>query len=377
MRVAQVVTLISPDAAYGGPVRVALNQAKELMSRGHDVTIFAGCRGYSPVPNEIEGVRVRLFPALNVVPASGFAGLFSVRLLRALSKAIESIDVLHVHVARDLITLPAAMLARRKQVPFVLQCHGMIDPSDRFLAGPLDALLTRRVLRSASRVFYLTDRERRGLELVNQAPLQLFELPNGVPAARKASAEDRLVPEVLFLARLQRRKRPAEFVEAAEAILKDRRDIMFSLVGPDEGEAARLGLVAAGGIAGCGIRWEGPLASSETIDRMRRAEVYVLPSVDEPFPMSVLEAMSVGVPVIITESCGLAPAVRNADAGLVVDHSLEALIGAMRTLISDAALRHRLGENAYKMSRAHFSMAAVVDLLEQEYLLARVRTAAS
>ena len=49
-------------------------------------------------------------------------------------------DVVHVHVARDFVTLPAATIARRAGVPYVLQPHGMIDPSDHALARPLDAV---------------------------------------------------------------------------------------------------------------------------------------------------------------------------------------------------------------------------------------------
>ena len=75
MRILQVVTLLSPDGAYGGPARVALNQSAELIRRGHDVTVAAATRGYRVPPTELNGVPVRLFAARTLLPGTGFAGM--------------------------------------------------------------------------------------------------------------------------------------------------------------------------------------------------------------------------------------------------------------------------------------------------------------
>ena len=77
MRIAQVVTLVSPDGAYGGPVRVAVNQLAALKASGHDVTLFSTHRGYEAPPAEIDGVRLVSYKARTVIPKVGFAGLAS------------------------------------------------------------------------------------------------------------------------------------------------------------------------------------------------------------------------------------------------------------------------------------------------------------
>src|SRR5680860_368699 len=166
MKIVQIVTLISPDAAYGGPVRVAVNQARELMRRGHDVTIIAGTRGYDTKPTEIDGVPVHLFNVSRWIPHTGFAGLTSWRLWLHLLRHVKDFDLVHVHMARDLVTLPSAAVALLMRVPLALQCHGMIDTTSNLLARPLDALLTRLILRRAGVVFYLTPREEADLTAV-------------------------------------------------------------------------------------------------------------------------------------------------------------------------------------------------------------------
>lgn len=367
MRIFSIVTLVSPDGEYGGPVRVALNQARALREAGHDARVVGGARGFGDtLPTEIDGVPVHLFAARTIIPGIGFAGLASPGLQRWLRRQGGSADILHIHAARDFVTLPAADWARRHRVPYVLQTHGMIDISGNPLARPLDAALTRRILTHAKAVFYLTDRERDDLMRVAEHDLPLVELGNGVPSSELDTAERGAGVEVLYLARLAPRKRPLAFVQAAARLAATHPTVEFSLVGPDEGEgpAVSEAIVTAGSAA---INWEGPRSPEETIGRMSLASIYVLPSVDEPYPMSVLEAMSVGLPVIVTESCGLAPAIREIGCGIVVDATVEDLAGAIETLLDDPALARTLGEAGRVASRERFGMAAVADRLEAVY----------
>jgi hypothetical protein len=76
MNVLHVVTL-TPDGAHGGPVRVAFNQAREIRSQGHSVTITGACRGYREPPRDLDGTSVHLFKARQVIPFTGFAGIAS------------------------------------------------------------------------------------------------------------------------------------------------------------------------------------------------------------------------------------------------------------------------------------------------------------
>lgn len=369
MRIIHVATLVTPDGAYGGPVRVALNQCKELQAAGHEVTFAAAARGFkSPLPTLMEDVPVRLFPARQVLPRMGFAGVSSPGLLRWLWNESRKVDLIHVHLARDLVTLPAARSAKARRVPFVLQTHGMIDPSARLLAKPLDIGLTRSVLRAAGRLFFLTPVERAGLQSVAGELQNLAYLPNGTPPVVGEPRATREHPcEVLFLARLQARKRPVMFVQMAAELLQDFPDVRFRLVGPDEGEGrAVAAAIAAAGLTGS-IQWEGALPPEQTLDRLKKATVYVLPSVDEPFPMSVLEAMSVSVPVVVSSSCGLASVIDDSGSGAVFDESLEGLKAAVRTLLNDPVKRHAAAANAGNCVRDEFSMNAIRDQLETHY----------
>ncbi len=90
--------------------------------------------------------------------------------------------------------------------------------------------------------------------------------------------------------------------------------------------------------------------------------------VDEPYPMAVLEAMAVGLPVVVTDSCGLAPEVTSIGCGMVVPgDDVDALVGAVRKLLSSSALRDEMGTRGRAEVHRRFGTAAVARTLEQHY----------
>lgn len=364
MRILSIVTLVSPGGEYGGPLRVAVNQATALMQRGHEVTIVAAHRGYhGRPPTEVGGVPARLFPVRRVAPATGFAGLCAPGMLRYLSTAVPNYDIAHVHVARDLVTLPAALLIARRGLPYVLQPHGMIDASSHPLVHVVDPLLTRPVFARAKQIFYLTSTEHDDLTALLERTDVLQHLTNGVPPATQTA--DSATPEVLFLARLAPRKRPVMLVEAANALHEAYPEHRYRLVGPDEGEGAAVRTAISRSQAD--VVWEGPLSPDLTSTRMSAAGIYVLPAVDEPYGMSVLEAMAVGLPVVVTDTCGLAGLVEDSGAGLVTDSSLESLVDAIRLLISDVDRARAMGRAGQATTHTKLGMDAIADTLEEAY----------
>ncbi|MEU3403403.1 glycosyltransferase [Streptomyces sp. NPDC006670] len=106
----------------------------------------------------------------------------------------------------------------------------------------------------------------------------------------------------------------------------------------------------------------GPLSSAEVLTELRRAHVYVLPSVDEPFPMSVLEALSVGVPTVVTHSNGLARDIASSGAGRAVDPGPQGLSEAVLTLLAPSE-NTTASKAARELATSSFSMDTVLDTL--------------
>ncbi|WP_329336818.1 glycosyltransferase [Streptomyces sp. NBC_01352] len=367
MRALHAVTLHTPTQAFGGPVRVAVNLTGGLAARGVDTRIVALGSGFDgPLPADVDGRPARLYPARRVVPGAGFSGLTSPALLLGARRLVKAADVVHVHLARDLVTLPIALAALSARRPLVVQTHGMVDPSDKALAKVLDALAVRRVLRRADAVLHLTAYERKGLDAVlgTADPGNGVRLVNGVPAQERRPRPEG-PPRVLYLARMQARKRPADFVAAVPEVLRRHPDARFVMAGADEGElGAALKLAEALGVSDC-VEYLGSLAPGAVLGELRRTHVHVLPSVDEPFPMSVLEALSVGVPSVVTPTNGLADDLARSGAGRVA-RTPEALAAGIIALLEPAA-QDAASAAAWQLSRTSFSLEAVTDRLHALY----------
>ncbi|NJP44717.1 glycosyltransferase [Actinacidiphila epipremni] len=382
MRVLHVVTLHTPSNDFGGPTRVALNLSKGLRRRGVDARIATlGDKFVGPLPSEVEGVPSFVHQARHVLPAFEVSGITSPGLLARARRMVRGADVVHVHLMRDLITLPFALIARELGTPLVVQTHGMIDPTEKLFAKAVDVLGMKRVLRGADAILHLTAMERDGVQaVVPGTPLGSFRrLVNGVQVQEPRPPRGDRPPTVVYCARVQKRKRPEDFVRAMPTVLARHPDARFVLAGPDTGglTGPMRRLAAELGVAGA-LECPGPLGHAEVLALLRGADVYVLPSVVEPFAVSVLEAMSVGLPVVVARTGGLSPDVAAAGAGRVTDSLPDAdngpLVGQAVLELLEPDANEQASRAARQLVHDRFSIDAVVDTLLGVYGEVMART---
>lgn len=363
MRVLHVVSVFSSDGSSGGPVQVARAHLAALTAAGVSVDLVGAAA--KAERRKFGGPRVRLFPLWNL-PLLGTAGTFSPRLLLWLLRNARNYDVVHVHLSRDLVTLPAALVAVRR-APLVIQTHGMVDSSDKPLAKIVDKLATVRVLRSAKRVLALTSVECADLEIVAGRLNSIDILGNSVefPSIEVARVTD--PPEIVFLARLHQRKRPELFTRMAVELLRRGYSANFHLVGPDEGALADAMRWVSDSGYGAHVVWEGAIDRSEVFDRLSRAYLYVLPAEREPFGLTVVEALAVGTPVVLADDAALAPTIVAADCGSVFDGSVEALSSVVSSYLDDPCKRARQASKARTTAASQFSDGDVATRLGTIY----------
>jgi glycosyltransferase involved in cell wall biosynthesis len=364
LRIAHVLPYVSEDGAFGGPVAVAVEQCRELARQGHHVVLLAGWDGKAQL--DVEGVDVRFFRAYPL-PGLGFSGLISPSLTPALRRHLAEFDVVHIHLGRHLLALAAADACRSAQIPYVLQTHGMVTEDTRPQARILDALSVRRVLRGARAVLALTEAESVAVTAVSRGDAAVVRVRNGVASRPVVREHDgSRVPEILFLARLHPRKRVLAFAETAEILHGRGVRARFSVVGPDEGDRQAL-IEFIDGRPGLPLTYEGSVAPGRSAARLVAADVYVLPSVREVFPMTVLESLSVGTPVVLTEDCGIAAELRAAGAALVTDGTPAAMADAVGEILGSATLRASLADGMRRSLAQGFGITAVARTLIDIY----------
>jgi putative colanic acid biosynthesis acetyltransferase WcaF len=267
-----------------------------------------------------------------------------------------------------LIAATALVEARRRVVPAVVQTHGMVMPDRRPRSLAYDRFLGRPLLGRTAAHLALTDAEATGLEVALRTARTPLIVPNGVPLpdVRVAPPIAGVATEVLFCARLHPRKRADVFVAAAERLVRRYPEVQFSLIGPDGGSLDDV-LAAIARAGSDRISYGGALPYDAVLRRMAMASVYVLPSIAEPFPMSLLEAMSLGLPCVCTDQTGISAELARAGGAVVTDASVDAVTAGIDRLLADPIERAAQGDRARKAVERHFSMRAVADTLEDVY----------
>jgi glycosyltransferase involved in cell wall biosynthesis len=372
VRIGIVTTVFAPNAECGGPVTVAGQHARELVSRGHEVTVFTSdLIAFAPRTHlgalecQDDGLTIRYFRSW--APRPRYPAVLA-RVAAGIRERATRLDVVHIHFAREVIPATTAAATRSLGIPTVLQPHGMLG-NVAGIRGVVDRLWVRRALENASMVLALQDHERRQLErLAPGARIRI--LPNGIPAGSspgRADGNGRHPKTVLFLARLHPRKRVLAFIEMARLLRDGGLDARYVIVGHDAGDRAEAERrVSALGLSDVAT-FVGGVPASEVAGWYEAADVYVLPAVDEPFGLTVLEAMRAGVPCVVTNACGIAETLGHAGAALVADPEPGSLAGDVMRILNDEGLARQLSEAGFTTIEHEFSLSSVVDRLCRYY----------
>ena len=150
---------------------------------------------------------------------------------------------------------------------------------------------------------------------------------------------------VTFLGRITMQKGPEYFVEAANMVLQRTHNIRFVMAGSGDMMNAMITLVAERGIADR-FHFPGFQKGRQVYECLKASDVYIMPSVSEPFGISPLEAMQCGVPSIISKQSGCAEIL---DKCIKVDYwDIHAMADAIYSLCTNQSLYEYLKEEGKK-----------------------------
>ncbi len=226
----------------------------------------------------------------------------------------QKYDLVHAH---DWMTFPAGIeIARRAGAPLLVHVHSLEYDRAGYGADRDIVAVEHQGLENAARVIAVSYYTRGLINRVHDTPLdKISVVHNGVYARETVEAytEQRTStgPVVLFLGRVTFQKGPEYFVQAAARVLEHVPDTVFIMAGSGDMLPRMKALVEELGITES-FRFPGFLRGAEVERAFSTADVYVMPSVSEPFGIAPLEAMSHDRPVIVSKQSGVSEVLRNA-----------------------------------------------------------------
>jgi D-inositol-3-phosphate glycosyltransferase len=357
MRILEVTERYPP--ALGGVEIHVEAIARGLGASGHRVEVIT-----TDLSTDRPFVRLRALPAAGEVPVRRHRAIRTIPAPHGLGivspgMAVDlwrsKADVVHAHAFGMSPTWIAA--ARRRGRPLIVETHmdaGRGTPGWRAYARAV----ARFTLGPADRVVAQTTGEQRLLISLGVAPEKISLIPDGVDLREFPSIpqlrQDSTGRTLLFVGRLYPEQKGLLPLVEAVARLPAGLAASLRLVGEDwGGRDLVLRRARDHGIADR-VQVLGPLSRSALLEEYRRADVFVLPSLFEPYGIVLLEAMAAGLPIVASKVGGIPEVVEEGQTALLTPPGdVGALCAALRQLVEDGDLRARLGRAGRQRAQAH------------------------
>lgn len=218
-------------------------------------------------------------------------------------------DIIHSH---DWLTYPAGIHAKNiLRKPLVVHVHATDFDRSRGNVNPQVYQIEKDGMDHADHIICVSELTRKTvIDKYFQNPSKVTTVHNAVePLSQEIVA---LSPQrgsndkiVTFLGRITMQKGPEYFVEAAASVLQKAKHIRFVMAGSGDMMERMIYLAAERGISDR-FHFTGFLKGKQVYEMLKRSDVYIMPSVSEPFGISPLEAMQCGIPTIISKQSGCA-----------------------------------------------------------------------
>lgn len=370
MRILQTPARFYPRR--GGIEEVVLQSSRELVRRGHSVTVI--CADEPAVGNlTVDGIQVIRLPVLTKISNTPITS----RLLTTILS--RDWDVIHAHVPHPWAPEMSMIASLLRGKPLFVTYHNdtVGHGAYQWAAGFYNYTALPCVLSRAHRILIGNARYANFSKSLKPFQLKIRTIPFGVdiekfrPMPKKNLRKEKSIFFVSRLDRFHEYKGLSYLLQAVERLAKEFPVVLRVAAGGELLEEYQ-SKVSSGALKN--VVFLGPVNNDELVREYNECDVFAMPSTSlayEGFGMVALEAMACGKPVVVTTIAAVSEAVREYDAGKVINPmDVSALMVALREILFDPESGREMGLHARQWVEENCSWPRYARLLEEIFLKA-------
>ncbi len=376
MNILHIVPYFYPAWSYGGTPRVVFELCRELVKKGHNVTVYTTDvfnknirQSTNCIEAEVEGIKIKYFKNISNSLAFNQKVFISPAISKALKENLKQFDIVHLHEFRTLQNAAAYKYLTKYKIPYILSAHGSVLRlmGKDFLKMLFDKSIGFKILKSAKRVIAVSNIEVEQYIKMGVERDRISLIPNGINISEFENADkvkgnfrrayklsDKKI--LLFIGRLNAIKGIDFLLNTFAILTKDIKDTILVIAGPDDGYKneieRRINLLKINDKV---LLTDG-LYGEDKIAAMTDADIFIYPSRHEIFGIAPLEALMCGTPVIVTDNCGCADFLRETNGGIVVKYQdISGLLDSMQTILDNKEEAKKLASNGMELVQRQFN----------------------
>lgn len=336
----------------------------KYMGKTHDVSVVTSYDEGMPLQSSIDGFEVYRIP-ISKIRFLGFL-IFWFKMFLTIKKIKPDI----IQTQGITMTVPAVLAKKILGIPYIISGRGC----DVYKSWPFKETISKLGFKNTDTSVALTGDMKKAMQKFSNKRVKV--VPNGIDTKKfnfdKYESREKLGLDhdkkiVLFVGRLEPVKGLKYLIEAIN-ILKDTKNLELIIIGNGNEKNNLEVLVKDLKLNGENVTFTGKISNEKIPEYMAAADVFVLPSLSEGFPVVILEAMATGLPIVTTKVKGLPEIVEDNINGLLVPpQNPEELADKINLLLNDENLRKKISILNKEKSKS-YSWENVALTLEKLYV---------
>lgn len=359
MNILFITPSYKPAYIYGGPIVVIALLAESLVQLGHNVTVYTTTANGTTeldIPHGemqiVDGVEVFYFKRL-----SGDHTHISPSLWRHLNNQIHCFDIVHIHSWWNALILGVAYICKKNDIIPVISPHGMfsnyiLETNNSSVKNLIQKLIGKKLLKNT--ILHVSTE----MELEESRKiLPLWKgmvIPNLVTLSERSyQRQSNAVFTIGFLSRIDPKKGLDKLIMALSGV-----DFPYKLLVAGSGESNyvdSLKLLSTKLGNNLNIDWVGWKNGEEKFKFLAHLDIFALTSHSENFAIVVIESLSVGTPVLISDQVGLYKYIQENDFGWICNNEIESLTNQLNRIERERGKISKINVNAPPQIRNQYS----------------------